>query len=105
MGNKERLIQGAALDYLRKHPAIAFAFIQSTGTVRAKGYYMTLGFPGLPDITAMTKQGRYVAIECKTPGNAPTKIQAEFLDLVRECGGIAGCITDISQLTELLREI
>ena len=43
---------------------------------------------GTSDIIACVG-GRYVAIEAKMPGNKPTRAQQDFLDSVRNFGGIA----------------
>jgi hypothetical protein len=46
--------------------------------------------------------GRFVAIEIKDAGKKPTKDQEMFLNIIKNNGGIAGYIDDISQLVSLL---
>ncbi len=43
---------------------------------------------GTADIIACIK-GRYVAIECKLPGNKPTLPQQMYLKMVTDAGGVA----------------
>lgn len=50
----------------------------------ATGY----GSSGVPDILACI-HGRFLAIECKTPGNRPTALQQMQLDAIEVAQGIA----------------
>ena len=43
---------------------------------------------GKPDIIACV-QGRFVAVECKAPGENPTPLQLRELDQIRRAGGVA----------------
>ena len=53
--------------------------------VITKGMY---GTNGIADIIAC-KDGRYIAIEVKRPGNKPTALQERWLMDVQDAGGIA----------------
>ena len=99
---KEQEIQTAALEILRNHPKVAFAYVNTSGKVKAKGYWMTLGVTGLPDITFMTKDGRYGCVEVKQPGVHPTDEQYSFIKKVRKNGGIAGWINNAGQIFDIL---
>lgn len=52
---------------------------------------------GVSDIIAC-HEGKYVAIEIKRPGRKPSKDQADFLERVKESGGVAfvaTCVEDV----------
>ena len=60
------------------------------------------------DLIGWTATGRIVSIECKPPGwrgpsNDRERAQAAWIQLVRDCGGIAGFVSSVEQLRELLR--
>ena len=59
---------------------------------------------GTSDIIACYR-GRYLAIECKIGRNKPTAKQIDFLDSVREAGGIALVSWDIDSVIQLLEEL
>jgi hypothetical protein len=44
----------------------------------------------------------FVALEVKKPGEKPTAKQEEFLESVRDAGGIAGVVTSVEEARELL---
>src|SRR5262245_65101357 len=51
---------------------------------------------GISDILGMLPpSGRLLAVECKRPGRQPTPEQAAFLDVVRQCGGVALCVRSL----------
>lgn len=68
-----------------------------------EGYYIKYGVcnPGGSDLIGIFK-GRFLAIEVKKPGKQPTEEQANFIKAVINHGGIAGVITDPSQVKKLL---
>jgi len=49
------------------------------------------------------RDGRFVAIEVKRPGEKPTKEQIQFIEHVKEFGGIAAVVTNPDQLEEILK--
>jgi len=60
---------------------------------------------GISDILGiLPPSGRFLAIECKRPGNKPTAEQDAFLDIVRQCGGIAVCVRSIDELEQALTD-
>lgn len=59
------------------------------------------------DLIGIAPGGRFVAIEVKAPGwigvrNERERAQENFINLVRAQGGIAGFVTSLAQLQELL---
>jgi hypothetical protein len=49
-----------------------------------------IGIPGMPDIILQMRDGRLGGIEVKKPGEKPTKIQKEFLNMISTNNGISG---------------
>jgi hypothetical protein len=50
---------------------------------------MRFGIPGASDIIGVLRGGRLIAVECKVGKNKPSQMQADFLQRVRERGGVA----------------
>ena len=59
--------------------------------------------PGSSDIIGIMPDGRFLAIEVKRPGKNPTPAQANFIEIVRKYGGIAGVVRSVEELDHLLR--
>ncbi len=57
--------------------------------------------PGLSDIIGCYR-GRFLAVECKMPGNKPTDQQRGFLDAVQQAGGLAAVVYEVAEVAELL---
>lgn len=89
----EQEIQTAILDYLamRRH----FVWRNNTGgrpwiDNRGKQRLMKFGLKGSADILGVhANSGRFIAVEVKRPGTAPTPEQMIFLENVANRGGIA----------------
>lgn len=56
---------------------------------RRKTSFIQFGHKGISDILGVTKDGRFLAVECKVGSNKPTQFQADFLEEVKSHGGIA----------------
>ena len=95
----EAEIQSACLGYLKAHPKVAWAERMNVGNFRLKGSsWVRFGFKGLSDIIGQLKNGIFLAVEVKRPGEAPTEDQQKFLDMVENNGGlsiIAQCVDDV----------
>jgi hypothetical protein len=64
------------------------------------------GAEGLSDITGiLPRDGRYLAVECKRPGEEPTHKQARFLNRVRASGGVAIVAHSAGELFEALQQL
>lgn len=80
-------------------------FRNNTGNLQDKnGRWVKFGLCiGSADLIGWhNKTGKFTAVECKIPGNRPTKEQKLFIDAVIKSGGIAGYITSIDELKKLL---
>jgi hypothetical protein len=58
--------------------------------------------PGVSDIIGFSPNATFVAVEVKRPGKETRSDQEDFLNRVREAGGIALCV---HSLDELIREL
>lgn len=58
------------------------------------------GVRGASDVIGLSKDGRFIAIECKVGYNKPTDSQSEFLREVSERGGIAAVVYSLDELKE-----
>lgn len=87
--SRESDLVKACLQLLRLSGCLAWR--TNTGALRAaaqgKQRFVRFGSPGMSDPIGLLPGGRFVAVECKRPGNEPTPVQQAFLDLVRERGG------------------
>ena len=99
---KESEIQTKIMNMLKKHPHVVFATVTTTGRVKYKGYWITLGFIGLADIIGQMRDGRTLAIEVKKPGEKPTDEQLDFLDMVQRNGGISGWCDSVEGAMEVI---
>lgn len=64
-----------------------------------KRFLRFASMPGLSDILGvLPPSGRLLAVECKRPGRKPTPEQEVFLDVVRQCGGLAVCVHSLDEL-------
>lgn len=95
----------AARTMLATAPAKGVAWRMNTGGfVNSYGHHVRFGKAGIADIIGIQRDGRWLAIECKLPGNVPTAEQSAFLDIVRMSGGkaiVATCVEDVKD--ELMR--
>ena len=72
------------------------AFYPSGGRVR---YGLA---PGSADLIGWTRDGRFLAIEVKLPGEKPDAAQARFLDAVKMAGGVAGVARSVEDALALV---
>lgn len=97
---KEMLLVRQIIDYLnyRGH------FVQRTnsGSVQAehngRKRFIKMAQAGTADITGCSKDGRFLAIECKIRPNKPTELQERYLNEIRERGGIALVAYDLDDV-------
>jgi hypothetical protein len=61
-----------------------------------------LADPGTADITGCSKEGRFIAVECKIKPNKPTALQQAYLEEVTKRGGIAIVAYDLSDVEKVL---
>jgi len=60
---------------------------------------------GTSDVIAcLPRSGRFLAVECKVGRNKPTPAQMDFLERVRQAGGIAIVAYDITDVIKVVEE-
>jgi hypothetical protein len=82
-------------------------FRNSVGTFRTKdGSFVQAGLPpGSSDLIGILHHegvGVFVALEVKLPGQKPRPDQVNFLNRIRDLGGIAGVVTSPEEAIALL---
>ena len=100
---KESIVLESVLRFLRSHPAVAWVRRMNSGSANLKGFRVRFGFTGCSDIIGQTKDGRFLAIECKSTTGNLTDEQEAFLARVNRHNGIAGMVRSIDDADELLR--
>lgn len=113
MGLSEKEIQRDICKMLLNSPDVAFYTVNTTGKVMYRKFWITIGkwfssqykndHDGLSDITGMTIQGTYFAIEVKAPGKEPTIDQWNFINHVNENGGLAGYAMSVTSAEQIIR--
>lgn len=102
---REQDIVNGCLDLLRLHGV--FAWRQNVGRLPVKDrsgerLVRFASVNGISDIIGVLPGGRFLAIECKRPGNRPTEDQQAFLDAVNRRGGLTVVIYDADDLEEII---
>jgi hypothetical protein len=100
---REVEIQQAIRLAIGLEPGVA-AFRNNVGVAKhADGRRVAYGVggPGGSDLIGLC-DGRFVALECKRPGEYPTAEQAQFLECVRANGGFAAVVRSVSEASAAL---
>lgn len=90
------------LKALRAHPLVSWAERQNSGAANVGGRYIRFGWPGCSDVLGQLRDGRFLAVECKSPTGRLRPEQAGFLERIRCAGGVAFMARD---LRDVLREL
>lgn len=59
---------------------------------------------GVPDLLCCSKQGRFIGVEVKRPGQKPKPIQQSFLDTINSLGGVGIVATSVEDVETQLKE-
>lgn len=103
---KEADILRDCLTWLKLHGV--FCWRQNQGAITGvhngkKRFLRFCSMSGVSDILGiLPPSGRLLAVECKRPGRHATAEQDAFLDIVRQCGGVAVCVRGIDELEQAL---
>lgn len=100
-------VLAAVLKLLAVHPAVAWARRMNTGAVKVgEGRavrFVRFGFVGCADILGQMKDGRLLAIECKSDVGRLSDAQQNFLATVAAHGGVAGVARSIDDALAILK--
>lgn len=87
---KEGDIQSQIMIALSYCPTVAWAHVTTTGTVKRRGKFITVGSPGMPDIIGQMRNGKLFGIEVKMPKEKDSAEQYEFIEMITSNNGVAG---------------
>src|SRR5262245_28720745 len=99
----ETAIQREVLRYLATVGIVAWR--NNTGAVKEGDRFVRFGLRGAADIIGWMPGGRFIAIECKRPGEKPTAIQSAFLKRLHDDGGIAFVATSVEDVSRELARV
>jgi hypothetical protein len=90
------------LKALRAHPAVSWMERQNSGAVRVGGRFVRFGWPGCCDVLGQLRDGRFLAVEVKSPKGRTSTEQVAFLERIRAAGGMGFVARD---LRDVVREL
>lgn len=104
----ENTIQRQILEFLERHPKVAWAQRINSGASKRNGTYVRFGFVGCPDILGQLKDGRALGVEIKSDvmgsqSSKPTVAQSTHIALMLKHNGIAGVVRSIADVEALLK--
>jgi len=108
---KESDIQTDIMIMLGDHPKVAWCMVITTGKVKIKGYWVTIGhyitedqkrLTGISDVIGQLVNGKFFCIEIKKPKETPTPEQFEYMDLVSRNKGVSGWCDSVSGAIEII---
>jgi hypothetical protein len=98
----------AILALLKHHPRVAQCWRQNSGTFAERNrdgstrYIRANTARGMSDIMGVLKDGRTLAIEVKSRNGRMRPGQEEFLQTIRQAGGVAGVCRSVDDAVRLL---
>jgi len=104
----EAEILRAIIQLLHRHPRVAQAWRQNSGTFQERNrdgstrYIRANTQKGMSDIMGILKDGRTLAIEVKSRTGRMRPGQEEFLQTIRSAGGVAGVCRSVEDAVKLL---
>jgi hypothetical protein len=99
----EQGVLNAVLKALRLHPAVSWVVRMNTGSCKMPdGRYVRFGFPGCPDILGQMRDGRLLAIECKSARGRLTDEQEFVLAKIRANNGVSGVARSIADAIKIV---
>jgi len=104
----EAEILRAIMALLKRHPRVAQAWRQNSGTFQERNRDGTTRYirantqRGMSDIMGVLKDGRTLAIEVKSRTGNMRPGQEEFLQTIRQAGGVAGVCRSVEDAVALL---
>jgi hypothetical protein len=104
----ESQILKAIMSLLKRHPKVAQVWRQNSGTFQERNrdgsvrYIRANTQRGMSDIMGILKDGRTLAIEVKSRTGRMRPGQEEFLQTIRQAGGVAGVCRSVDDAQKLL---
>jgi hypothetical protein len=107
----EAEILRAIIQLLHRHPRVAQCWRQNSGTFAERNrdgstrYIRANTAKGMSDIMGILKDGRTLAIEVKSRTGRMRPGQEEFLQTIRQAGGVAGVCRSVEDAVRLLGDV
>jgi hypothetical protein len=104
----EAEILRAIIQLLHRHPRVAQCWRQNSGTFQERNrdgsvrYIRANTQKGMSDIMGVLRDGRTLAIEVKSRTGRMRPGQEEFLQTIRQAGGVAGVCRSVEDAQRLL---
>ena len=70
----------------------------------SQGNRITIGFKGLSDLVGFRPDGKFFALEIKTPTGRPSKEQLNFIEFCHSKGVVAGIANSIESAIQVVLE-
>ena len=101
---RESDVLKAVLRFCHIHPAVAWCERMNVGAQEIEGRWVKFGFPGCSDIIGQLKDGRFLAIECKSATGRLKPEQRAFLAKVGGAGVaiVARDVRDVAAVLDAL---
>jgi hypothetical protein len=90
------------LKALRAHPLVAWAERQNSGAAKVGSRFIRFGWPGCADVLGQLRDGRFLAVEVKSPTGRLRPEQAVFLERINQAGGVGFMARDCR---DVMREL
>lgn len=102
-GLKENAVLEQCLAYLKAKGL--YVWRNNTGALKVGRRFVRFGYVGSSDILGITKDGRFLAVECKREkGGVLSDAQKEFIGEINRNGGVAVCVHSVMELIQKLAE-
>lgn len=98
----------AIMRLLKHHPKVAKVWRQNSGTFALQygpktHYFRANTARGMSDIMGILKTGKMIALEVKSAKGRVSEHQEEFLQQIRDGGGIAAVVRSVDDVLEILK--
>lgn len=100
-GQSESVVLKQCLEYLQLRGI--FCWRNNSGAVKMGKSFVRFGMPGSSDILGILPNGQFLAVECKREkGGILSDKQVEFLNRIKENGGVAVVVHSVNDLEKIL---
>ena len=100
-GQPESIVLSQCLMYLRVRGI--YCWRNNVGATKIGNRYMSFGMPGSSDILGILPNGKFLAVECKKEkGGILSDKQVEFLNRIKENGGVAVVVHSVNELEKII---
>ncbi len=103
----ESSVLAAVLKVLAIHPAVAWVRRMNAGAFKIgdgrNARFFRAGFVGCSDVIGQMKDGRFLAVECKSAVGKLSEPQRNFIDTVRASGGVAGVARNVDEALLIIK--